>query len=167
MKMRIHVVTGTGRGPTKLAAFDASLRSAGVADFNLVKVSSVIPIGATVTHSRKPRRARSDAQWGGRLYAVVCDCRVAEPNHEAWAGIAWWQAADGRGFFVEQEGESERGVRRDLVAGLRAMVCERSFDFDATAPKIAIAGITCESEPVCATAIAAYGFADWEHVKET
>lgn len=39
--MHIYVTTGTGEGPTPLAAFDAALINAGVANYNLICLSSV------------------------------------------------------------------------------------------------------------------------------
>ena len=42
-EMTITLSTGTGEGPTPLAAFDAALVDAGVADHNLICLSSVIP----------------------------------------------------------------------------------------------------------------------------
>jgi arginine decarboxylase len=41
--MQIHVSSGRGEGPTPLAAFDAALRDAGVSNYNLIALSSVIP----------------------------------------------------------------------------------------------------------------------------
>ena len=41
--MNIYVSSGIGYGQTKLAAFDAALNEAGIANFNLIKLSSVIP----------------------------------------------------------------------------------------------------------------------------
>lgn len=39
----ICLSSGTGEGPTPLAAFDAALPDAGVANYNLLCLSSVIP----------------------------------------------------------------------------------------------------------------------------
>ena len=39
--MNIHVASGLGTGPTKLSAFDAALNAAGVANYNIIKLSSV------------------------------------------------------------------------------------------------------------------------------
>lgn len=39
----IRVVPGTGTGPTALAAYDAALADAGVHNYNLIRVSSVVP----------------------------------------------------------------------------------------------------------------------------
>jgi arginine decarboxylase len=44
----IHVASGTGTGPTELAAYDAALGGAGADNYNLVRLSSVVPAGATV-----------------------------------------------------------------------------------------------------------------------
>jgi arginine decarboxylase len=45
----IILVTGAaGRGPTQLAAFDAALVAAGVADRNLIYLSSVLPPASSV-----------------------------------------------------------------------------------------------------------------------
>ncbi len=45
---RIYVCAGVGRGDTLLTAFDQALRNAGVGDYNLLKVSSIVPPGARV-----------------------------------------------------------------------------------------------------------------------
>ncbi|RKZ00046.1 MAG: arginine decarboxylase, pyruvoyl-dependent [Candidatus Hydrothermota bacterium] len=43
---RYFVTAGVGHGKTLLTAFDSALRAAGVGDYNLLKVSSIIPPGA-------------------------------------------------------------------------------------------------------------------------
>ncbi len=45
---RLYVCSGRGRGRTPLNAFDNALRDAGVGDYNLLKVSSIVPPGAKV-----------------------------------------------------------------------------------------------------------------------
>ena len=42
-RMKLYLATAVGRGGTELAAFDAALVGAGVANFNLIRLSSVIP----------------------------------------------------------------------------------------------------------------------------
>ena len=41
--MKLYLAKAIGRGSTELAAFDAALVGAGVANFNLIRLSSVIP----------------------------------------------------------------------------------------------------------------------------
>ena len=46
--MHIQIGSGVGLGPTKMAAFDAALHQAGVANYNLLRLSSVIPADSHV-----------------------------------------------------------------------------------------------------------------------
>jgi hypothetical protein len=60
-KLRIRLCSGSGEGPTPLAAFDAALMDAGVADHNLLCLSSVIPPNAIVElHHRDRGRLEHD-----------------------------------------------------------------------------------------------------------
>ncbi|MCX7831483.1 MAG: arginine decarboxylase, pyruvoyl-dependent [Actinobacteria bacterium] len=43
---KITLVKGDGEGDTFLTAFDRALLNAGIGDFNLIKVSSIVPPGA-------------------------------------------------------------------------------------------------------------------------
>jgi len=45
---RIVLTAGSGVGTTPVNAFDAALLDGGVGDLNLVKVSSIVPVGAEV-----------------------------------------------------------------------------------------------------------------------
>ena len=85
--MRVQVASGLGSGPTKLAAFDAALMSAGVANFNLLVLSSVIPGGTEVAVRERPIEV--DGAWGDRLYVVMAQECVTSRNAEAWAGLGW------------------------------------------------------------------------------
>ncbi|MDQ3679055.1 MAG: pyruvoyl-dependent arginine decarboxylase [Actinomycetota bacterium] len=155
----IEVTTGVGAGPTKLAAFDAALRGADVANFNLIVLSSVIPPGADVVPVDQGA-ARSRGQWGDRLYVVMAEMRVDEPGEQAWAGIGWVQEpCSGKGLFVEHEGQSEARVRHDLEASLASLAGGRSEVFGP--PGYAVEGTVCRNEPACAVAVAVYGAAPW------
>src|SRR5690606_8611394 len=69
-RLRIGVVGATGTGPTSLAAFDDALRAVGVANFNLIRLSSVIPPGSRVTAG-----SRGAARREGEGSAEVVDLR--------------------------------------------------------------------------------------------
>jgi len=156
--LRISVRLGRGTGPTRLAAFDAALRAAGVADRNLLILSSIIPAGTTV--ERAPGAADCPGDFGDRLYVVMADARVERPHEEAWAGIAWCQdPATSEGLFVEHSGHSEHQVRSDLESSLESIAAARGRDWGAH--ELAITGITCEDEPVCALAVACYQHDPW------
>lgn len=156
----IAVSGGVGTGATALAAFDAALREAGVADFNLIHISSVIPAGSVVS-VKQGHGERVAGAWGDRLYVVMADCRTQAHNEEAWAGIGWVQEeVMGRGLFVEHVGHSRLQVEADLDASLEAMVRGRpNLSFGNR--RSVIRGITCHDEPVCALVAAAYRSAGW------
>ena len=45
---RVRIVWGSSRGPAALSVYDAALAAANVHDYNVVRVSSVLPAGANV-----------------------------------------------------------------------------------------------------------------------
>jgi arginine decarboxylase len=158
--MTIQVASGTGVGPTKLAAFDAALNTAGVANYNLIRLSSIVPPGAEIKNGHEPLTKQPGA-WGDRLYVVMADTRVDTPNAEAWAGIGWVQdKKTGRGLFVEHEGRSERTVRSDIHQSLEALMATRKVQWGPINEKIV--GITCKHEPVCALTIAVFQATGWK-----
>lgn len=156
--MIIRISTGTGMGPTKLSAFDAALNAAGIANYNLIQLSSVIPANSEIVPSDKPIES---GKWGDRLYLVKAEMRVDTPNMEAWAGIGWVQdSKTGKGLFVEHEGANEQAVRRDIQASLAALMATRKVDFGEVQMKVV--GITCTHEPVCALVAATYQVSGWK-----
>lgn len=156
----IRVSGGSGVGPTRLAAFDHALREAGVADFNLVRLSSIIPPQAEVVEVKA-----SDQIAGGHgdlLYCVYADAYASTPGEEAWAGVAWATAGDGTGagLFVEHHGSSEASVRRDLRATLDSMIAGRDAHYEHTA--MVVSSALCVDHPVSAVVLATYRAVAWD-----
>lgn len=157
--LHITIRLAQGHGPTHLAAFDAALRGAAVADRNLIRLSSIIPPGATV--ERTPDTDFCPGQWGDRLYVVMAEERVERPHEEAWAGIAWRQDPEtGEGLFVEHHGHSRNQVETDLLSTLEALTVGRPHR-DWGEPELAVVGVVCEDEPVCALAVACFQDEPW------
>lgn len=161
--MNIHITTGLGNGPTTLSAFDAALNDAGIANYNLIRLSSVIPPETTLIHHEKGIPAKlMPGTWGDRLYVVMAEQRADTPNEEAWAGVGWVQdKKTGRGLFVEHEGGSEAQVRRDIEQSLTALMATRNIDFGKINMKVV--GKTCTHHPVCAMVVAVYQASDWQN----
>jgi arginine decarboxylase len=159
VSLTISVVGGVGFGPTKLAAFDAALREAGIADRNLIPLSSIIPSGATVIPA--DGQGVVPGTWGDRLYVVMAQLRVDTRYEEAVAGLGWIQEAEtGRGVFVEHVGHTEREVRRDILATLSALADGRpGITFGA--PDLMIRTTVCAGEPTCAMVAAVYEADPW------
>lgn len=157
--MKIEVGSGIGTGPTKLAAFDSALNDAGVANYNLIRLSSVVPPNTDIEVSNETLTGLPGS-WGDRLYVVMAEQRVDTPNTEAWAGIGWVQdKGTGKGLFVEHEGLSEKTVRKDIKQSLEALMATRNVDFGAIHMKVV--GRTCNHEPVCALVVAVYQASGW------
>lgn len=157
--MVIQVSSGAGTGPTKLAAFDAALRDAGVANYNLIKLSSVIPAAAEVKVTKKPKLP---GQWGDRLYVVLAEDRQITPNVESWAGIGWAQdTKTGQGLFVEHHGANEKSVRKDIEDSLKALFEGRRMRMGPV--KMEVKGLICHHEAVCSVVLAVYDSTPWKN----
>ena len=151
----IRVSRGTGSGPTRLAAFDRALQDAGLADYNLIRLSSVIPPNAVVrevTSFDDVAGAHGDA-----AYCVYADAYASTPGEEAWAGVAWAEHHDntGAGLFVEHAASSEAILRRDLDSTLQAMSISRGGNYRLVGRVLSSA--VCVDHPVCAVVVATYG----------
>ena len=161
--MEIHIGSGVGTGPTTLSAFDAALYDAGIANYNLLVLSSVIPPESKIIEHKGMITTPMPGKWGDRLYVVKAEMRVDTPNAEAWAGIGWVQdAVTGQGLFVEHEGMSEATVRNDIQQSLEALMATRNIDFGEV--HMEVAGTVCTEHPVCALVVAVYQASDWQNV---
>lgn len=153
----ITLARGVGRGPTLLAAFDTALLDAGVANYNLLCLSSVIPPGSTIVRCRW---STPPHEWGQRLYCVLSQAREDRPGHAVHAGIGWVRdEAGGQGLFVELHDEDRERLQHDLHATLATMQANRGVALGAVHTEIASA--CCEGEPVCALVIAIYASEPW------
>lgn len=161
--MKINVASGTGVGPTELAAFDHALVNAGVANFNIIYLSSVLPPGSDVKDLDKP--IHPVGGWGDRLYVVMAQKRTQQRNQEVWAGIGWMQDPETkRGLLVEHEGHNEEEVRADIKNSLEALAQNRGMTFGPMHMKIV--GKKCVAIPVCALVVAVFESAEWNSMKE-
>jgi arginine decarboxylase len=156
--MDIQITTGLGEGPTPIAAFDAALLAAGVANYNLLYLSSVIPAGAAI---RRARYLTPEDEYGFRLYVVMARQDAAVRGQCAVAGLGWTQeAATGRGLFVEVHGTEHGQVEREIDASLRSMIASRPLNYGPI--ESVVVGRECAGQPVCALALAVYRSAPWE-----
>lgn len=153
----ITVARGIGSGPTPLAAFDTALLDAGVANYNLICLSSVIPPGSVIERRRWETPVEA---WGQRLYCVMSQMREDRPGHAAHAGIGWViDEASGRGLFVELHDDNVERLQHDLQSTLVTMQRNRGILLGPVHTEIA--SCTCSAEPVCALAIAVYAPQPW------
>jgi arginine decarboxylase len=149
--MEIIVTKGIGKGTTGVSAFDAALMNAGIADYNLIYLSSIIPPASRLIIDKYEPR---EDEYGNRLYVVISRCDQYAFGKEAWAGLGWVTDEGGRGLFVEQKAECEEEVVRLIDHSLSDMRESRPYKFGEIA--YSVVGIECEDRPVCAVVAAVY-----------
>lgn len=159
-ELRIRLSRSRAEGPTRLAAFDAALVAAGLQNFNLVPLSSVIPIGAAVDVVEPAEQI--EGRHGDLLYCVYAASYATSPGAQAWAGMAWALRDDGSGagLFVEHSSSTEADLHAHLDATLGAMMANRADGYVDGGRLVASA--TCTAEPVAALVVASYRVAGWE-----
>lgn len=149
----IRVAAGAATGPTRLASYDAALAEANLADYNLVRVSSVIPADAEV----EVVDAVPDlGPPGSRLTVVEARATGTGPGHVT-AGLAWDREPGGPGIFYEAAGETDEAdvkeqLRQGLAAGRRLRDWEFSGETVETNAVVAEPGVY-----TTAVVLAAYG----------
>lgn len=156
---KIRVTSGTGIGDTKLAAFDAALFSAGIANYNLIYLSSIIPEGFEPVTEKLS--GNGSEEFGHKLYVVMASQKEDEVEKEAWAGIGWvmTEGEKRKGLFVEHTGADKHQVVNQIKKSLDNMTAYREGKFGEI--QYEVIGITCHGKPVCAVVAAVYQSEGW------
>lgn len=163
--MEIKVVGGVGVGRTILSAFDAALKDAGVYNFNLIVLSSIIPLNSKIIRIRKYKPA--DGEYGCKLYVVKAELRSDEAGKYIAAGLGWYQLEDGRGIFVEQEikGETQVAVESEIQMRIKNSLedlCHfRGIKFNLKKAQSIISIAQIKNHPTCVVALAVYQSEGW------
>lgn len=154
--LQVVVTSGVGAAPTDLAAFDAALQDAHVAQFNIVQLSSVLPAGSKVVISpEQPAGA-----WGDVLYAAYAERHAHQHREHACAGMGWVQDEQtGAGMLVEHGGSSRQEVEDLIRESLADIARRRTQQFGDV--NFEIVNIACVDQPVCAVVVASFGTSPW------
>lgn len=129
---RMFFTRGVGRHRNNLQSFEVALRSAGIAQCNLVKVSSIFPAGCKII----PAKAGLKEIQGGQItFVVLAEERTSEPNRLVCAGIGLAIPAEqGRfGYISEHHGFGMTEERcgdfvEDMAASMLASTVGVEFD---------------------------------------
>jgi arginine decarboxylase len=158
---KIRITKGTGTGPTPLSAFDAALYAAGIGNYNLIHLSSVIPPDHEPVREQVTDNDDVSA-YGKRLYLVYASAASTEHGMSAYAGLGWvmTESEPKRGLFVEHTGHSEEEVQKQIEKTLTSMVSYRKEKYGPVQSEIV--GIECVNAPVNAIVAAFYENAPWE-----
>ena len=131
---RIFLTKGVGKHREKLQSFELALRDAKIAQFNLVRVSSIFPPKCKIV----PRSYGVKKLSAGEVvYCVMSDIATNEPNRllSASVGIALPKDSESHGYLSEHHafGQNERlsgDYAEDLAAEMLATTLGVKFDPD-------------------------------------
>ena len=153
--MKIVIVKGNGQGLTTKSAFDNALADAGIADYNIIKLSSIIPPNSILVKQRRFKQKPNT--YGDRLYVVMADKTIIEGT--ASVGVGWTQEADGRGLFVEFDGANENDVKEQIFEGLGQMQARREREYKSL--DYVVNTIKCKDYYACTIVVAVFKSETW------
>ncbi len=127
---------GVGKHREKLTSFELALRNAGIAEYNIVKVSSIFPPHCKIVSKRK---GLEQLRAGQILYAVMSQSESKEPHRlmAASIGVAIPKDANRYGYLSEHHsfGEPDNmagDYAEDLAATMLATILGVDFDPDSS-----------------------------------
>ena len=125
---------GVGKDTTSLQSFEVALRDAGIAQLNLVKVSSIFPPGCKIIGKK---RGMAMLEPGQVTFVVLAETRTNEPNRLACAGVGLAVPASGDryGYISEHHGyglteKKCADLVEDMAASMLATTLGIEFDPD-------------------------------------
>ena len=147
----VVITAGAGTASTELAAFDAALQQAGVAHFDRIRLSSLIPPGSRIN---APQRWSALAgAWGDRPYALNAEHRVSAPGERACAGLRWVQNVETGAAVLVEHGADQSAVEAQLKATLDDLAARRPGR--CSGPAWRIGSAACDIYPLAAVVVAA------------
>jgi arginine decarboxylase len=134
LPQRVFLTKGVGVHREKLASFEGALRDAGIAAFNLVRVSSIFPPGCRILPRAKGLKTLSPGQV---TFVVMSDNATCEPHRllSASVGIAIPKDPTKYGYLSEYHSFGERETKagdyaEDLAAQMLATTLGVQFNAD-------------------------------------
>jgi arginine decarboxylase len=128
----IFLTKGVGKHREKLTSFELALRDARIAEFNLVRVSSIFPPGCKVVSIQDGLKTLTPGQI---VFAVMYDNSTNEPHRlvAASVGLAIPADKDQYGYLSEhksfgQTDEKAGDYAEDLAATMLATALGVDFD---------------------------------------
>lgn len=131
---KAFITKGVGKHKEKLTSFEMALRNAGIAEFNLVKVSSIFPPNCKLVTRLEGLKTLSPGQI---VFVVMSENATDEPNRliAASCGLALPKDKGRYGYISEHHsfGEKEKVAgeyAEDLAAYMLATTLGAPFDPD-------------------------------------
>ena len=131
---KIFFTNGVGKSKDQLHSFEMALRDAGIAPYNLVSVSSILPPGAKIISKKEGLKYLKPGQV---VFLVMSRASCNEPNRLLAASIGAAEPADKKmyGYLSEHHsfGQTEKksaDYAEDLAASMLATLLSVPFDLD-------------------------------------
>ena len=104
---QLFLTKGVGKHREKLVSFELALRDAGIAQFNLVKVTSIFPPGCRIIPKEAGLKQLSP---GEIVFCVICENSTIEPHQRITAsiGMAVPGEKDRYGYLLEHQSFDEK-----------------------------------------------------------
>ncbi len=129
---RVFFTKGVGKHRDRLSSFEAALRDAGIAQFNIVQVSSILPPGCKIISKQQGLRYIVP---GEIIFCVMSTNATNEPHRliAASVGVAIPRDKNQYGYLSEYHSFGESEVRageyaEDLAAQMLATTLGVEFD---------------------------------------
>ncbi len=131
---QLFLTKGVGRHREKLASCEMALRDAGIAEFNLVRVSSIFPPGCKIVPRGQGLRRLKPGQI---VFCVLAESATDEPHRliSSSIGVALPRDREMHGYLSEHHGygQTQRqsaDYAEDLAAQMLATTIGVPFDAD-------------------------------------
>ena len=132
MPKKVFLTKGVGKDKEKLTSFEKALRNSGIAQFNLVSISSIFPPGCKLIPKKEGLKLLRPGQI---LYTVISRNSTNEPHRliTASVGVAIPKDPNQYGYLSEHEGFGETEEKagdyaEDLAATMLATILGLEFD---------------------------------------
>lgn len=133
---RAFLTKGVGKHQEKLTSFELALRNAGIAPFNLVRVSSIFPPQCKLISRKEGLKQLSPGQI---VFAVISENATNEPHRllAASIGLALPRDRNRYGYLSEHHGFGQTDdvagdYAEDLAAYMLATILGVEFDPDSS-----------------------------------
>lgn len=134
--VKLFLTKGVGKHKEKLASFEDALRNAGIAEYNLVRVSSIYPPECKIISRTEGKKLLIPGQI---VYCIMAENATNEPHRliAASVGLAIPRRKGDYGYLSEHHsfGEAEKKAgeyAEDLAASMLATILGVEFDPDSS-----------------------------------
>lgn len=125
----VYLTSGSATGGTGLNAFDNALRDAGITDFNLIEISSIVPAGTPIKEMGDDTLIPANGLFAPTIYEEIRSVEsgkeissavgVGVPNSHNIPGMVFAYSCEG------EEKEADSVVREMVNEGMEKRGCEK------------------------------------------